>query len=97
MKNLFARKFYVQFNNIWTLGYNSNHMYSTVLNMSPYLENPRREIFHQISQSYKFMYYRETLHVTKKNEIAKENKPKIVNISFPPKVIVSTVLLLILF
>ena len=51
-------------NNKYNLGYNSNRTYITVLNMSPYVENPRREIFHQISQSSKFLHYRATLHDT---------------------------------
>ena len=37
-------------NNICTLGYNSNCTYSIVLYMYPYVENPRRERFHEISK-----------------------------------------------
>ena len=83
-------------NNIWTLGYDSNRTYSTVLNMYPYVENPWRDIFYQISQSSKFLHYRVTLHGTEDNKTAKGNHPKMVNRSFLSKGIVSTVLLLIL-
>ena len=37
-----------QSNNKCNMGYNSNSKYSKVLNMSPYVENPRRDTFHQI-------------------------------------------------
>ena len=83
-------------NNIWTLGYDCNRTYSTVLNMSPYVENPRRERFHHILVSSKFLHYRATLHDAEHNKTAKGNHPKMVNISFLSKGIVSTVLLLIL-
>ena len=37
-------------NNICTLGYDRDRTYSMVLNMSPYVENLRRERFHGISK-----------------------------------------------
>ena len=37
-------------NNICTLGYDRDRTYSIVLNMSPYVENQRRERFHGISK-----------------------------------------------
>ena len=39
-----------QTNNICTLGYDRNLVCGIVLYMSPYVENPRREIFHGISK-----------------------------------------------
>ena len=59
-------------NNICNLGYNRNRTYSTVLNKSPYVENPRREIFHQILQSSKFPHYRVTLHDTEHKKLQRE-------------------------
>ena len=63
-------------NNIWNLGYNSNRTFSTVLNMSPYVENKRREIFHQILQRYKLPHYPATLYDTEHNKIAEGNHPQ---------------------
>ena len=90
------RNIYKTSNNKFNLGYNINHTYSTVMNISPCVENPRREIFHQILQSSKLLHYRAALHDTEYNKIAKLNHPKMVNRSFLSKVIVSTAILLIL-
>ena len=40
--------------------------------MYPYVENPRREIFHQILQSSKFPHYRVTLHDTEHKKLQRE-------------------------
>ena len=63
-------------NNKSNFCYNSNRTYFTLMNMSPYVENPKRERFHQISQSSKFLNYRITLYDTEHNKIVKGNHPE---------------------